>query len=116
MTAADAARPSVADQQPPTEQIELTTVLQALSDPLRLELVRELDSCGVERTCGSFELPIAKSTATHHWRVLREAGVVVSREEGTKRFNRLRRDDLDERFPGLLDSILANATPRVATA
>lgn len=115
MNAPDAARPSVTDQQPPTEQIELTSVLQALSDPLRLELVRELADCGVERTCGSFDLPIAKSTATHHWRVLREAGVIVSREEGTKRFNRLRRDDLDERFPGLLESILANTTPRVIT-
>ena len=77
--------------------------------PARLDLVRQLAECGVERACGSFDLPIAKSTATHHWRVLREAGVVKAREEGTKKYHSLRRADLDARFPGLLDSILANA-------
>ena len=70
-------------------------------------IVRELDACGAERTCGSFDLPIAKSTATHHWRVLRDAGVVSAREEGTKKYHRLRRADLDARFPGLLDSVVA---------
>ncbi|HLI57736.1 MAG TPA: helix-turn-helix transcriptional regulator [Actinomycetota bacterium] len=94
---------------PPAGDIALTDVLHALSDPIRLELVRILDECGEERTCGSFNLPIAKSTATHHWRVLREAGVVAAREEGTHKYHRLRREDLDARFPGLLDSILASA-------
>ncbi|HMC04824.1 MAG TPA: transcriptional regulator, partial [Actinomycetota bacterium] len=56
---------------PTREQIALPGVLHALSDPLRLDLVRQLDGDGVERACGSFGLPIAKSTATHHWRVLR---------------------------------------------
>ena len=94
---------------PPREEITLPGVLHALSDPLRLDLVRQLDADGVDRSCGSFDLPIAKSTATHHWRVLREAGVVTAREEGTKKYHSLRRGDLDARFPGLLDSILANA-------
>jgi len=94
---------------PPRDELALTEVLHALSDPIRLDLVRRLDECGVERPCGSFDLPIAKSTATHHWRVLRECGVVAAREEGTRKFHRLRRADLDSRFPGLLDSILANA-------
>jgi DNA-binding transcriptional ArsR family regulator len=94
---------------PPRDQITLPGVLHALSDPIRLDLVRELNECGVERACGSFNLPIAKSTATHHWRVLREAGVVSAREEGTKKYHRLRRLDLDARFPGLLDSILDSA-------
>jgi DNA-binding transcriptional ArsR family regulator len=93
--------------QPSRDQIELTDVLHALSDPIRLSLVRELDECGGERTCGSFELPIAKSTATHHWRVLRDAGLVSAREAGTKKYHRLRRDDVDARFPGLLDSVIA---------
>jgi DNA-binding transcriptional ArsR family regulator len=93
---------------PAREQIQLTEVLHALSDPIRLDLVRRLDECGEERSCGSFQLPIAKSTATHHWRVLREAGVVAAREEGTRKYHRLRREDLDARFPGLLDSILAS--------
>ena len=94
---------------PPRDEITLQGVLHALSDPLRLGLVRQLAECGVERACGSFDLPIAKSTATHHWRVLREAGVVTAREEGTKKYHSLRRADLDARFPGLLDSILAIA-------
>jgi DNA-binding transcriptional ArsR family regulator len=95
--------------QPSVDQIELTDVLHALSDPIRLSLVRQLDECRDERTCGSFDLPIAKSTATHHWRVLRDAGLVSAREEGTKKFHRLRRTDIDARFPGLLDSVIANS-------
>lgn len=94
---------------PARGDIALTDVLHALSDPIRLELVRTLNECRGERTCGSFSLPIAKSTATHHWRVLREAGVVSAREEGTHKYHSLRRDDLDCRFPGLLDSILSSA-------
>jgi DNA-binding transcriptional ArsR family regulator len=93
---------------PSTDELTLTDVLHALSDPIRLDLVRQLDAAQGERTCGSFDLPIAKSTATHHWRVLRECGVVAARLEGTKKYQRLRRQDLDNRFPGLLDSILAN--------
>lgn len=104
MTTIDSASPT-----PATADLELTEVLGALSDPVRLEIVRQLAADEEERTCGSFGLPIAKSTATHHFRVLREAGVIASREEGTRKFNRLRRDDLEARFPGLLDAILANA-------
>lgn len=96
-------------EQPTIDEIELTDVLAALSDPLRLDIVRQLAAADEERTCGSFGLPVAKSTATHHFRVLRAAGLVASREEGTRKFNRLRRADLDARFPGLLDSILDNA-------
>jgi DNA-binding transcriptional ArsR family regulator len=93
-------------EQPDVDDIELTEVLHALSDPTRLELVRELDRSGGERSCKSFDLPVAKSTMTHHWRVLRTAGVVSAREEGNRKLHRLRRDDLDRRFPGLLDSIV----------
>jgi DNA-binding transcriptional ArsR family regulator len=102
--------------EPSPPELVLTEILHALSDPIRLDLVRQLYLGGVERTCGSFSLPIAKSTATHHWRVLRAAGVVSGRVEGTKKFHRLRRDELDERFPGLLDSILANAPVGVGIA
>jgi DNA-binding transcriptional ArsR family regulator len=52
---------------------------------------------------------VTKSTCTHHFRVLREAGVVHQRPEGTARMNSLRREDLDARFPGLLDTILSSA-------
>jgi DNA-binding transcriptional ArsR family regulator len=90
---------------PDTDRIELATVLHALSDPMRLQIVAAL-AAGDERTCKSFELPVVKSTCTHHFRVLREAGVIRQRLQGTTRLNSLRREDLDQRFPGLLDSVL----------
>lgn len=86
-------------------ELELAAVLHALSDPVRLRIVAEL-ARGGERTCGSFELPVTKSTCTHHFRVLREAGLIHQRAEGNRRVNTLRREDLDARFPGVLDSIL----------
>ena len=88
--------------------IELGDVLHALSDPVRLKIVAALDGDG-EHTCGSFDVPVTKSTCTHHFKVLREAGVIQQRQEGTARLNTLRRADLDARFPGLLDTILAAA-------
>jgi len=97
---------------PDIGDIQLVDVLDALSDPVRLMIVRALAEAGDEVTCGVIELPVSKSTASHHFRVLREAGVVAARDEGTRRFSRLRRDDLDARFPGLLDAVLAAATAR----
>ena len=90
---------------PAADSLELTGVLHALSDPVRLEIVRALAS-GCEVRCGAFELPVTKSTRTHHFRVLRESGVIEQQTAGTAVVNRLRRDDLDQRFPGLLDSVL----------
>ena len=97
---------------PGADEIELGDVLHALSDPMRLRIVADL-SDGVERTCKSFDLPVVKSTCTHHFRVLREAGVIRQRLEGTTKLNSLRREDLDGRFPGLLDAVLEAAeTPQ----
>jgi DNA-binding transcriptional ArsR family regulator len=90
---------------PACEEIDLAAVLHALSDPIRLRIVAGL-AAEDGRTCGSFNLPVTKSTCTHHFRVLREAGVIRQRLEGTTRLNSLRREDLDERFPGLLESVL----------
>ena len=90
---------------PARDEIELAAVLHALSDPMRLQMVAVL-AAGGERTCKSFELPVVKSTCTHHFRVLRDAGVIRQRLHGTTRLNSLRREDLDARFPGLLDSVL----------
>ena len=87
------------------DALDLATILHALSDPLRLRIVAQLAD-GKEHTCGSFGLPIAKSTCSHHFRVLREAGVVAQRVDGKCRLNRLRSDQLDERFPGLLAAVL----------
>jgi DNA-binding transcriptional ArsR family regulator len=91
---------------PPADSLELTGVLHALADPVRLEIVRTL-AAGVECRCGAFDLPVTKSTRTHHFRVLRESGVIEQLADGTALLNRLRRDDLDARFPGLLDSVLS---------
>ena len=80
-------------------------VLQALSDPMRLASVRRL-AAGSECACGALGMPISKSTLTHHLHVLRAAGIIVQREEGTRRMTSLDRQGLGRRFPGLLDSIL----------
>jgi DNA-binding transcriptional ArsR family regulator len=95
---------------PALEELELGAVLHALSDPVRLRIVAKLaHSDGSDHTCGSFALPVTKSTCTHHFKVLREAGVIQQRPQGTTRLNRLRRADLDARFPGLLDCVLKAA-------
>jgi DNA-binding transcriptional ArsR family regulator len=90
--------------QPEVDAIELADVLQALSDPTRLEIVRALDADG-ERQCGSFDLGLTKATRSHHFKVLREAGLTFTRLEGTARYVTLRRAELDARFPGLLDAV-----------
>src|SRR5262245_58191313 len=93
---------------PEREEIELPAVLHALSDPQRLHIVRELAAEPAPRPCGSIDLGVTKSTMTHHFRVLREAGVISQRREGTTKLTSLRREDLDARFPGLLDAVLAS--------
>jgi DNA-binding transcriptional ArsR family regulator len=91
---------------PARAELELGAVLHALSDPVRLRIVGKLAKAESEYTCGSFELPVTKSTCTHHFKVLRDAGVIHQRQQGTTRMNKLRREDLDARFPGLLKTIL----------
>ncbi|HEY7622439.1 MAG TPA: helix-turn-helix transcriptional regulator [Solirubrobacteraceae bacterium] len=93
---------------PTRDELELSAVLHALSDPVRLKIVAALAS-EAEQPCASFDVPVTKSTCTHHFKVLREAGVIRQRQEGTSRLNTLRRDDLEARFPGLLDSVLHSA-------
>ncbi|MEU6097183.1 helix-turn-helix domain-containing protein [Streptomyces sp. NPDC047079] len=94
---------------PAREEIRLEAVLHALSDPMRLRIVRELATDGAELSCSDFDLPVTKSTTTHHFRVLRESGVIRQVYRGTAKMNGLRRDDLDDLFPGLLDTLLAAA-------
>jgi len=91
---------------PERDEIALAEVLHALSDPMRLRIVAALAGAD-DRSCGSIDLPVTKSTCTHHFKVLREAGVIRQRQEGTSRLNTLRRDDLEARFPGLLATILS---------
>ncbi|MET9336272.1 ArsR/SmtB family transcription factor [Nonomuraea sp. NPDC004354] len=92
---------------PTREQIQLIEVMAALGHPVRAQIVRRLWERGAdeEMFCGSVLSDVPKSTLTHHWRVLREAGVICQRPEGRKLFITLRRADLDARFPGLLDLV-----------
>ena len=91
---------------PETEQIRLENVLFALGNPLRLEIIRLLAD-GQELSCNALRpQDVAKSTMTHHWRVLRDSGVVWQRPQGRENIISLRREDLDRRFPGLLDTLL----------
>jgi DNA-binding transcriptional ArsR family regulator len=94
---------------PGREDLDLGAVLHALSDPVRLQIVAALAAAGDERTCGSFDVPVTKSTCTHHFKVLREAGVIRQRQDGTARLNALRAEDLEARFPGLLQTVLRAA-------
>jgi DNA-binding transcriptional ArsR family regulator len=108
--------PSPTHDQPELASIDVVTVLHALSDPVRLEIVRQLAGCVAagpgELACGQIELPVSKSTASHHLKTLACAGITAEREAGTRKYIRLRRPEFDERFPGLLDSVLqASATP-----
>jgi DNA-binding transcriptional ArsR family regulator len=97
-TCTELVHPAVAD-------LDFTTVLVALGDPVRLAIVARLAEAGPdgELACTTFALPVSKSTQSGHFKVLREAGLIRQRDEGTRRFNRLRRADVDTRFPGLLD-------------
>ncbi|MYZ40118.1 helix-turn-helix transcriptional regulator [Streptomyces sp. MnatMP-M17] len=90
---------------PTREEIQLTDVFHALSDPTRLAIVRGLDGV-TEQSCSSLNIPLSKSTLSHHLKVLRDSGVTHTRAEGTHRLMSLRRQDLEARFPGLLDVVL----------
>ena len=89
---------------PPASALDLATIMRTLGDPVRLEIVRLLAD-GRPRMCGALSsaLGVPPSTGSYHLRQLREAGVTRTRAEGTQRLISLRRDDLDERFPGLVE-------------
>lgn len=96
-------------QHPDIGSITLTSVLYALSDPARLEIVKSLKN-GNEMACGEFGFH-SKSTMSHHFKILREAGITRTRTEGRHRFTSLRQADLDARFPGLLKAVLTARKP-----
>ncbi|XBS71350.1 helix-turn-helix domain-containing protein [Acerihabitans sp. KWT182] len=91
---------------PGIDEFVLERVLYALSDPLRLEIVRRLAAFG-EASCGELDGGRPKSSVSHHFRVLRDAGLVFTQNAGTTHINHLRREDMQARFPGLLDVILS---------
>ena len=98
---------------PPASDFVLERVLYALSDSIRLEIVRQLAQVG-NATCGELDGGRPKSTVSHHFKVLREAGLVRTESAGTTHMNTLRRADIDGRFPGLLAAILAQPAAPVS--
>ena len=102
------------DGEPSRAAMKLTNVLHALSDDIRLDMVRQVARVG-EKACGTFGVGVPKSTLSHHFRVLRESGVLTIRREGKELLNSIRVEDLDARFPGLLRAVVgAIPAPRAA--
>lgn len=93
---------------PDLADVELTSVLFALSDPARLDLVRLLAGEGPQTVaqCQIAGPDVPKSTFSHHLKTLREAGLIRNEPSGRQRTISLRRAEVDHRFPGLLDSVL----------
>ncbi|MGQ4514578.1 helix-turn-helix domain-containing protein [Streptomyces sp. DW26H14] len=91
------------------EDITLQGVLEALTDPVRRSIVRQLADVEDGMACGTFDINVTRSTSTHHFKVLRRAGILRQEYVGTVKTNSLRRADLDRALPGLLDAILAAA-------
>ncbi|NIY66457.1 ArsR/SmtB family transcription factor [Streptomyces malaysiensis] len=89
------------------DDVAVRTALAALADPVRLQLVRELAAAADwEHACGTFDVPVGKAALSHHFSVLRAAGLIEQRDMGPRRVSRLRRPEFDRRFPGLLDLVL----------
>ncbi|MDX3227606.1 helix-turn-helix domain-containing protein [Streptomyces sp. ME19-01-6] len=89
------------------DEVSVLTALSALADPVRIQLIRELaGSADWTRSCGSFDVPVGKAALSHHFSVLRGAGLLEQRDQGPKRVNRLRREEFEARFPGLLGLLL----------
>ena len=97
----------------PVDELDGMRILQALADPVRLAIVRQLAGCpgGGELSCGGLQVPVTKATASHHFKTLLDAGVIAERREGTRKYLHLRRSELDERFPGMIDSVLRATAP-----
>ncbi|MBP2707944.1 helix-turn-helix transcriptional regulator [Microbispora sp. RL4-1S] len=91
---------------PDVRAIDLQRVLEALVDPVRRSILAQLSDAPADIACGGFDLPVSKSTATHHFRVLREAGLIRQYYAGTSRMNALRRDEFEAVFPGLFDAVV----------
>ena len=91
---------------PNINQIELTDIMYALSDPTRLEIVARLAHAGRKMTCGEFDLNRPKSSMSHHFKILRAAGLVETLIEGTEHMNALRVAEIEQKFPGVLASVL----------
>ena len=96
---------------PEPEDVTLPAVMQALSDPCRIEILRVLMEEG-ELACGDIPLDISKATRSHHFSVLREAGLVQTRTEGTRCMTSVRSNEVEGRFPGLLELVMRESAKK----
>ena len=99
---------------PDIEEVTLQDVLEALVDPVRRSIVRQLANAPNDMACGTFDIAVTRSTGTHHFRVLRHAGIIRQYYVGTSKMNTLLRDNLERAFPGLLSAIVRAANNEAA--
>ncbi|MGW4869601.1 ArsR/SmtB family transcription factor [Streptomyces chartreusis] len=102
-------------EHPDLSEVSLQQVMEALVDPVRRTVVFQLARADEDMSCGRFDAPVSLSTLTHHFNVLREAGVIRQYYQGTAKLNTLRTEEMEERFPGLLSSVVAAAVAEAAT-
>jgi len=100
---------------PTIEQVELTDIMYALADPTRLEIIALLAKAGKKLTCGEINLNRPKSSMSHHFKILRGAGLVQTLIEGTEHMNSLRLAEIEQKYPGVLESVLKATQDSAAT-
>ncbi|MGI5499026.1 ArsR/SmtB family transcription factor [Lentzea sp. CA-135723] len=100
-------------EHPDLSEVTLQQVLEALADPIRRTVVCQLAEADGDKGCGTFTTPVSDSTLTHHFAVLREAGVIWQYYQGTTKLNSLRAVEMEARFPGLLHAVVAAAAAEV---
>ena len=95
---------------PAIEDVQLEGILHALSDPVRVAIFADIAGTECAQTCSAFaevnDRPIPKSSLSHHFKVLREAGLIRSERQGVEMHNTSRCREIDVRFPGLLAAII----------
>jgi DNA-binding transcriptional ArsR family regulator len=95
---------------PAVEEVSVEGILHALSDPVRASIFMQIAAGDCARTCSAFnqvdEKPVAKSTLSHHFKVLREAGLIHSERKGVEMQNTSRCHEIEVRFPGLIPAIV----------
>ncbi|MBT1631556.1 ArsR/SmtB family transcription factor [Curtobacterium flaccumfaciens] len=97
------------DDEPEVSALRFSKVIEAIADPIRLSIVSQLAASGKDMSCGAIQLPIAASTATHHFTALRQAGLIRQYYVGTSRMNTLRMEDIESAFPGFLPAVITSA-------
>lgn len=102
------APPEKTEEADPLASTSLSDLLQALADPMRIQIISGLDRLG-EAGCRDLDLPVSKSTCTHHFHILRKAGIIATRQVGTTRISHLRYAEMEHFFPGVMSAILTSA-------